>query len=130
MSEHTKEPWHVMETGFGNKAQNPVVYATGDELIYITSCEDFASMTRTDNLANARRIVACVNACEGMNTLYLENFGNKESITDYLRNKFVNEELLAALKEISEMTYDAWTNGAKAAEIAKEAIAKAEASHD
>jgi len=63
---YTKGPWHVMETGFGNKAKTPCVYSADEELRYITSCADFLNITPTDNLANANRIVACVNACTGM----------------------------------------------------------------
>lgn len=43
------------------------------------------------------------------------------------RQKKQSDELLAALKEIADETYDQWSNGAKAKEIALAAIEKAEA---
>jgi hypothetical protein len=69
---HTKEPWRVMEKGFGNKEHFPTVYATDDELRYICTCQDFCNITPTDNLANAKRIVACINFCAGLTNEELE----------------------------------------------------------
>lgn len=71
---HTKEPWHVMQEGFGNKGHYPTVYATDDELRYICTCHDFCNFnTPTDNIANAKRIIACVNYCAGMTDEELAN---------------------------------------------------------
>ncbi len=64
---HTKEPWHVMEEGFGTKGNNnPTVYATDTELRYICKCADGLNIEPTDNVANARRIALCVNKCAGI----------------------------------------------------------------
>ena len=63
MSEHTKGPWAVNYTKFSEvRAENGTV---------IARCVKLTSLTNLE--ANARRIVACVNACEGVRTEHLEN---------------------------------------------------------
>ena len=63
MSEHTKGPWAVNYTKFSEvRAENGAV---------IARCLKLTSLTNLE--ANARRIVACVNACEGVSTKHLEN---------------------------------------------------------
>lgn len=63
MSEHTKGPWAVNFTKFSEvRAENGAV---------IAHCVKLTSLTNLE--ANARRIVACVNACEGISTEHLEN---------------------------------------------------------
>ena len=63
MSEHTKGPWAVNYTKFSEvRAENGAV---------IARCVMLTSLTNLE--ANARRIVACVNACEGVRTEHLEN---------------------------------------------------------
>ena len=63
MSEHTKGPWAVNYTKFSEvRAENGAV---------IARCVKLTSLTNLE--ANARRIVACVNACEGVRTEHLEN---------------------------------------------------------
>ena len=63
MSEHTKGPWAVNYTKFSEvRAENGAV---------IARCVKLTSLTNLE--ANARRIVACVNACEGVSTKHLEN---------------------------------------------------------
>ena len=63
MSEHTKGPWAVNYTKFSEvMAENGAV---------IARCVKLTSLTNLE--ANARRIVACVNACEGVRTEHLEN---------------------------------------------------------
>lgn len=56
--QHTPGPWHVMEDGFGKVHSHPTVYATDDELRYIATCADYATIEKTNNLANARLIAA------------------------------------------------------------------------
>ena len=61
MSEHTKGPWAVNYTKFSEvRAENGAV---------IARCLKLTSLTNLE--ANARRIVACVNACEGVRTEHL-----------------------------------------------------------
>ena len=63
MSGHTKGPWAVNYTKFSEvRAENGAV---------IARCVKLTSLTNLE--ANARRIVACVNACEGVRTEHLEN---------------------------------------------------------
>ena len=61
--EHTKEPWTVYE---GEECHG-VLDSEGKHLA------DMWQRKHYDSLANARRIVACVNACEGIPTETLEN---------------------------------------------------------
>ena len=63
MSDHTPGPWAVNFTKFSEvRAENGAV---------IARCLKPTSLTNLE--ANARRIVACVNACEGVSTKHLEN---------------------------------------------------------
>ena len=63
MSDHTPGPWAVNFTKFSEvRAENGAV---------IARCLKLTSLTNLE--ANARRIVACVNACEGVSTKHLEN---------------------------------------------------------
>ena len=63
MSDHTPGPWAVNFTKFSEvRAENGAV---------IARCVKLTSLTNLE--ANARRIVACVNACEGVSTKHLEN---------------------------------------------------------
>ena len=58
-----KGPWTVNYTKFSEvRAENGAV---------IARCVKLTSLTNLE--ANARRIVACVNACEGVRTEHLEN---------------------------------------------------------
>lgn len=63
MIEHTKGPWIVSYSKFSEvRAENGAV---------IARCVKLTSLTNLK--ANARRIAACVNACEGVRTEHLEN---------------------------------------------------------
>lgn len=63
MIEHTKGPWIVSYSKFSEViAENGAV---------IARCVKLTSLTNLE--ANARRIAACVNACEGVRTEHLEN---------------------------------------------------------
>lgn len=71
---HTPEPW---KTGAGYEQQEPGVYIYGGDGLIVSS-ED-TEITE----ANARRIVACVNACAGISTEQLEmdiSVGGEKSI--------------------------------------------------
>jgi hypothetical protein len=81
MSEHSKEPWSVYSAGktlsisIGknpNGARPNVVDWTGFD-----SCD----LPLKTQKANAKRIVACVNACAGVSTEKLEAAPSAESIT-------------------------------------------------
>lgn len=63
MIEHTKGPWIVSYSKFSEvRAENGAV---------IARCVRLTSLANLE--ANARRIAACVNACEGVRTEHLEN---------------------------------------------------------
>ena len=74
MSDHTPGPWAVNFTKFSEvRAENGAV---------IARCLRLTSLTNLE--ANARRIVACVNACEGVSTKHLENnLPIRELVTRY-----------------------------------------------
>lgn len=92
MSEHTKEPWRISQygnvvAGDNNNFTNEV-RVKGFTLSSGKTCED-----------NARRIVACVNACEGIPTEVLES-GPHRIIQRYAAAERQRDELLAALKDL------------------------------
>jgi len=117
MSEHTKEPWNVCE--------NVHIASEDGNGYWISICTD------VNTPANARRIVACVNACAGMDTDSLESIAGRiaaksvlQMHANYIANKSKvillerqRDELLEAMEEvirISDRDHDAW-NRAKAA---------------
>jgi hypothetical protein len=92
-TKHTPEPWRV------STVSDYRVSASDGIGVCIT---DGVSPRRAtnENAPNARRIVACVNACEGISTEDLEenkNPGAARSTNDRLRA--INAELLAALQQ-------------------------------
>lgn len=99
MSEHTKEPWFVHEADDSLAVSS----ATREYMVPICSVsvgvnESFES----EQQANARRIIACVNACDGIPTEFLEReqyLGTAAfSLRDQLKQQ--RDELLTALVEI------------------------------
>ena len=89
MSEHTKEPWKYIEVIGGCS-----VYAGQIQILSYMYSPD------AENRANARRIVACVNACAGITIEALE--GDKiiwVSESDHSHLERQRDELLAAAKE-------------------------------
>jgi len=94
MSEHTNEPWIV--TG-GERVKYVEARVGGGIIQEIASCMQVA---HGNHEANARRIVACVNACMGIRT---ENLEDNRPIVEGL--KLLNrqrDELLAALEPLSQ----------------------------
>lgn len=78
--------------------------------------------------ANARRLVACWNACEGLPTAWIE--GGAADILEHAKSlKSQRDELLATLKELLSGIFDGPDESDAARLIAKAraAIAKAEA---
>ena len=64
MSEHTKEPWDT---------SGPEILACADETKHIATCWNHNNIDPDEQDANARRIVACVNACKNISTEALEH---------------------------------------------------------
>lgn len=101
MSKHTPEPWGVYQDASGD-----VFVSSGETSFHIAEIgtEDEESV-----IADARRIVACVNACRGMKTKDLENqamlgetlldrFELMKSETEQVKRKL--DELLAASERL------------------------------
>lgn len=72
MSEHTKEPWHVVDADIGDATTRYIddePGADGERDYYLATVEHGDPVELE---ANARRIVACVNACAGISNEALE----------------------------------------------------------
>jgi hypothetical protein len=68
MSEHTKEPWAI----HNSKNLIAILDYEGKHLAELWQRKEY------DSVANARRIVACVNACAGIPTEALEQITSGE----------------------------------------------------
>lgn len=73
MSTHSKEPWAIRDDSL-------VIYSEAVGDVYVYEIADLGA-TATDFpqdviAANARRIVACINVCEGIDTFMLEAHSN------------------------------------------------------
>lgn len=73
MREHTKEPWGYEPTG--NQDDEYWITWTGHPTSIGVTCNAVTGPGSKDAEANARRIVACVNACCGIPTAALETIG-------------------------------------------------------
>ena len=71
-SEHTPEPWKVFKSADGTKLLGVGSAETAEG---ITDYRGGIWASEDEGLANARRIVACVNACAGIKTRDLEKGG-------------------------------------------------------
>jgi protein-disulfide isomerase-like protein with CxxC motif len=118
MSEHTKEPWAGKEiplTAVG-------LARAGFGIVFTNH-----TATRDEAEANARRIVASVNACAGIPTDVLEAMpsGPSSLLPMYAQIEQQRDKLLAALTEIAELDILKYHH---AYAIAKVAIEEIEAS--
>jgi hypothetical protein len=69
VQQHTPEPWHVREKRF--RSDRPLIARVGGGLVAQVMCTDGSgTLAEIDERieANAERIVACVNACQGIPT--------------------------------------------------------------
>jgi len=73
-AKHTKEPWNVYRS---NRHETYDIEGEDDCIMQLWRlCEETHNVIPYDNAeANARRIVACVNACRGLPTKELEDIG-------------------------------------------------------
>ena len=113
MSEHTKEPWKI-----GNSFQGlKTVICTNKDDPANTAIAFTVSRERRgfDGCAeDARRIVACVNACAGMMTEDLEE-GEIQKIRDEHRELRKNIDIaIAALEDLAKEYLDPSVSGYKA----------------
>lgn len=96
MSQHTPGPWLATKSKHGIDDGNHVIAVlnpeAGDRAILIHSEGEAGN-----SFADARRIVACVNACEGSETEILEQLGGDfvKPLIDLIDQR---DELLVALK--------------------------------
>lgn len=133
MSGHTKEPWAWQEIDMEDKEWGACEIQADDNFV----------ATMVLGAQNARRIVACVNACAGIETAQLENI---VLIGDTLKERFFaltveqdeliaqRDELISAAK-LCKAHLAAWMKdhgddiaSIEAMNAANAAIAKAEAS--
>lgn len=109
---HTPEPWLVWGDAQGFARVGPSPNYTVAACMHTPGVDSYA--------ANARRIVACVNACEGMSTESLESIAGRiasksvlQMHANYVSNKAKvadleqqRDKLLAALENILAITND------------------------
>ncbi len=89
MSNHTPEPWNGKRIGISVH-----YFESIDAEITFTGKSDEA-------MANARRIVACVNACRGLSTDELEQHGLVSAVgTELAELEQQRDELLASLQRL------------------------------
>ena len=84
MSEHIKEPWYKSIT------VGTDVYVDGDNKHIAVVREN----------ANAERIIVCVNACEGITTEYLQEYGRNPDPSEILKQR---DDLREQMVLISQM---------------------------
>lgn len=96
-AKHTAEPW---KTG-GSLHGKSVIFLVGDEPAHTLGHEENWIDCNTE--ANARRIVACVNACAGLDTDYLENVGLPEFVGKTLCADLAQQELDAVTAQRDQL---------------------------
>lgn len=106
MSKHTKEPWRLWNDGNGIISSASEKFKRGGIALLCTN----ELISKNESEANASRIVACVNACEGFMTGELETVSHMgETLLDAfdLRNRreadliAQRDELFKALEKLS-----------------------------
>lgn len=116
---YTKEPWVLF-------TQDGITEVQDAQELAVVSWMGFdrSGRPKETNLSNARRIVACVNACAGLATESLESDALSKLINEFLA---ANTELLVALKLALNSMYRSSYNPTKTEpmEIIEAAIAKA-----
>ena len=129
MSEkYTKGPW-----SFGDVSPDgSLLIVSGKRRRYVANVQVHqapraaGAFEEMERKANARRIVACVNACDGISTDELEEISRTGGMLgpreDVARTAKQRDELLEALEEMVR-TFD--KNHAPALDVARAAIAKA-----
>lgn len=83
---------------------------TTDGLAVADCCLDYSSLDHDQQVSNARRLVACWNACEGVSTEALERLGTLDRARvelDVIRSQAVaqRDELLAALQGVAAIAH-------------------------
>jgi hypothetical protein len=100
MNEHTKEPWELWESGDASPHQI-FTRAELDQIeIHHYGFTDPDGSIAAEQLANARRIVACVNACRGLPTKELEEKGLVSAVGSELLER--DQQLATLTARLSE----------------------------
>lgn len=99
--EHTPTPWHA--PGIGE-----ICDQSGRVIAICIDCNPVEEALRPDPAldeaeANARRIVACINACAGLDTDYLENVGLPEFVGKTLCADLAQQELDAVTAQRDQL---------------------------
>ena len=95
---HTKEPWHVCDP-------TEQIHAVRSEAGRIVADVGYSD-TDAQNRMNARRIVACVNACAGVTTEELEQGGFVTGLIERLEEKERQRDALQ--EELENIATAAW----------------------
>ena len=105
MSNHTPEPWSLLEAGDSIKHQVPV---SSDRTSILTiATEGAIAFGAVYSADDARRIVACVNACRGLSTDELEQHGLVSAVGyELIELTKQRDELLAALQGMIDIAND------------------------
>jgi hypothetical protein len=129
MSGHTEEPWIISD-----EDSDCITAKSREGMAEICIVETgFSEPFNSEQVANARRIVACVNACAGIPTDVIENFSATGNLfakqgKDWLSDVQQRDELLAALKGLVDCISETRGSDANNALFyARDLIAKAEA---
>jgi hypothetical protein len=91
---HTKEPWRI-----DPRAAMRIV-ASKDTTVASSACSGLAKDEWEDN---ARRIVACVNACAGIDTVQLEMLDVVSALDSLNKVRAQRDELLAAANNLHDV---------------------------
>lgn len=127
-TQHTPEPWRVAEESFDNGGIQESVIRGLDGRAAIAVTLEFGPNNPGMREANARRIVACVNACAGIRTEALEHRTHMLKAEDdsIATNQQQRDELLAALEGLTGWFNSETKDSAyKYLDKAEQAIAKA-----
>lgn len=122
MSNHTPEPWRVGRP-FTVVSDTPVPEMGGSDAV-----EYYGGHLIGESIieANARRIVACVNACQGLSTDELEQHGLVSAVGyELIELTKQRDELLTALEEIASCATPYGNRAHSMEKIARAATAKA-----
>lgn len=104
---HTPEPWIIGKINHkkqrvdidSRSPENRLGYDYWEGLARTYGCEDESDVGSEVMVANARRIVACVNACAGISTDALER---SKSLEDFMRSMKVIEQQRDELNRLCE----------------------------
>ena len=97
---HTPEPWHLCEVENETGRIKHLVPVDAEKMSLLTIVEnDQATFAAIYNDDDARRIIACVNACEGIPTDALER---SKSLDEFMRSMKVIEQQRDSFKDAAE----------------------------